>query len=185
MASLMCSFAVAWRFVDGDPGRPRCLGRFPELAHSPVSLCFSHSHSPRLVSCCLQVLLKGQLLPESPHPHSGELALSACAPVRQHQWTDSPGGQHEARCRTSILEKGRQGQGGEAMAISSCWEWQLVFLTQAPVQYHLEVPRKGAQLVGKASPQYSAFTMVLGPLLTVVLPGAPEWQRRVDQTQLV
>lgn len=71
------------------------------------------------------------------------------------------------------------------MAISSCWEWQLVFLRKAPLQYHLEVPRKCTQLVGKASPQYSAFMMVLGPLLTVVLPGAPEWQRRVDQTQLV
>lgn len=184
MASLMFSFAVAWRFVDGDPGRPRCSGRFPELAHSPVSLCFSHSHSPRLVSCCLQVLLKGQLLPESPHPHSGCGTLCLCsgeaAPVDRQSWRPA-----RSTLQDSILEKGRQGQGGEAMAISSCWEWQLVFLRKAPLQYHLEVPRKGTQLVGKASPQYSAFMMVLGPLLTVVLPGAPEWQRRVDQAQLV
>lgn len=171
----------------GTPGDPDaqaeagCGVRSPELDHSPLSLCFSHSHSPRLVSCCLQGLLKGQLLPESPHPHAGELVLSICAQVRQHQWTDSPGGQHEARYRTSILEKGRLrtvfGQGGEALAISSCWEWQLVFLRKAPFQYL----GKGTQLVGKAGPQHSAFAMVLGPLLPVVLPGAPEWQLRMDQ----
>lgn len=88
-----------------------------------------------------------------------------------------------------ILEKGRSRtvfhQGGEALAISSSWEWQLVFLRKAPVQYHLEVLGKGTQLVGKASSQHSAFAMVLGPLLPVVLPGAPEWQLRMDQRQLV
>lgn len=71
------------------------------------------------------------------------------------------------------------------MAISSCWEWQLVFLRKAPVQYHLEVLGKGTQLVGKASPQHSALAMFLGPLLALVLPGAPEWQLRMDQRQHV